>query len=143
MVTLSMTYMIGQKTLVAILNITIIQHKIAIKLSGLIAALEYHWMEQVCGVLVMTLLEILQFLVLKLSSSHTDKRNHEFLVLGGGPIQDINASFAATEQKFSISFTKTNSKFCLSLNYIGDNNYLFVNGIEILNFKPIMGLLTF
>ena len=36
---------------------------------------------------------------------------------------------------YSINFTKKNTKFCLSLHYNGANNYLFVNGTEIIKFK--------
>ena len=36
---------------------------------------------------------------------------------------------------YSINFTEPNKKFCLSLNYNGDNSYLFVNGTEIHKFK--------
>ena len=33
------------------------------------------------------------------------------------------------------NFTITNKTFCLSLHYKGDDNYLFVNGIEVIKFK--------
>ena len=36
---------------------------------------------------------------------------------------------------YSINFTKENTKFCLSLHYNGANNYLSVNGTEIIKFK--------
>ena len=36
---------------------------------------------------------------------------------------------------YSINFTVTKKKFCLSLDYNGGNNYLFVNGTEIIKFK--------
>ena len=36
---------------------------------------------------------------------------------------------------YLINFTENNKKFCLSLHYNGANNYLFVNGIEIIRFK--------
>ena len=36
---------------------------------------------------------------------------------------------------YSINFTVTKKKFCLSLHYNGANSYLFVNGIEIYQFK--------
>ena len=45
------------------------------------------------------------------------------------------AAFALQKKKLSINFTKANTKFCLSLYYSGVNNYLFVNGKEIYNFK--------
>ena len=36
---------------------------------------------------------------------------------------------------YPINFTKENTRFCLSLHYNGANNYLFVNGTEIIKFK--------
>ena len=36
---------------------------------------------------------------------------------------------------YSINFTVAKNKFCLSLHYNGANSYLFVNDIEIYNFK--------
>ena len=35
----------------------------------------------------------------------------------------------------SINLTDNNNKICLSLHYNGVNSYLFVNGIEVYNFK--------
>ena len=37
---------------------------------------------------------------------------------------------------YSINFTENNKKFYLSLHYNGAKSYLFVNGTEILKFKP-------
>ena len=39
------------------------------------------------------------------------------------------------EKMYSKNFTAGNKNFCISLNYNGDNSYLFVNGKEIINFK--------
>ena len=36
---------------------------------------------------------------------------------------------------YSINLTDNNNKICLSLHYNGVNSYLFVNGIEVYNFK--------
>ena len=36
---------------------------------------------------------------------------------------------------YSINFSETRKKFCWSLHYNGENNYLFVNGTEIIKFK--------
>ena len=69
------------------------------------------------------------------SSSHTDNRNNNILVLGKGPTYGINWSFGSPEKKFSINFSKANTKFCLGLHYNTDYNYLLVNGKEISNFK--------
>ena len=69
------------------------------------------------------------------SSSHSDNRKNNFLVLGEGPTYGINGGFGSREKMFSIDFSKTNTKFCLSLHYNVDNSYLFVNGKEIFKFK--------
>ena len=70
-------------------------------------------MVQVHGVLVMTLLGILYFLVMI--------RVHDlmliipkliFLVLGAGPAYDINDRVDAAEQKFSTSFSKVRTTLC-------------------------------
>ena len=37
---------------------------------------------------------------------------------------------------YLINFIEDNKKFCLSLHYNGGNSYLFVNGTEIIKFKP-------
>ena len=37
---------------------------------------------------------------------------------------------------YSTDFTVVNKNFCLRLHYNGDSSYLFVNGKEIINFKP-------
>ena len=51
------------------------------------------------------------------SSSHSDNRNNNFLVLGEGPIYGINGSFGSPEKKFTVSFTKANTKCCLVLHF--------------------------
>ena len=49
-----------------------------------------------------------------------------------GPTFGINASLGTSKKKFSINFTRANTKFCLSLHYNADNDYLFVNGKEMI-----------
>ena len=68
-------------------------------------------------------------------SFHSENCENEFLILGEGPIFEINGSFGSPEKKLSINFTKANSTFCLSLHYNPDNSYLFVNGKDIFNLK--------
>ena len=41
-----------------------------------------------------------------------------------------------TGKTYSTNFTVDNKRNYLSLNYNGDNSYLFVNGKEVINFKP-------
>ena len=69
------------------------------------------------------------------SSSHTDNRKNNFLVLGEGPTYGINGSFGSSEKNFVINSSKANRKFCLSLHYNGDNSDLFVNGTKIFKFE--------
>ena len=69
------------------------------------------------------------------SSSHAENRKNKFLVLVNGLTYGINGRFGSPETKFNINLSKENTKFRLSLHYNGDNNYLFVNGKEIFQFK--------
>ena len=39
------------------------------------------------------------------------------------------------EVEYFINFREQNKKFCLSLHYNGSNNFLFVNGVNIYQFK--------
>ena len=68
------------------------------------------------------------------SSTKTDNRKKDILILSRGPTQVLESTLRA-EKMYSINFTKTNTKFCLSLHYNGANSYLFVNGTEIIKFK--------
>lgn len=61
------------------------------------------------------------------SSSHTDTCKNNFLVLCGGPTDDINDNIGAEEKKFSIKFSKAMTKFCLSLPFSGHNSYWLLN----------------
>ena len=77
---------------------------------------EQHLMENVTGVLIMILLEMFQVLVLKILTHlilFMIKEN--FLVLGEGPINDINDSTDPPEKKDSINFSniQTLLKFTL------------------------------
>ena len=36
---------------------------------------------------------------------------------------------------YSINFIEHNEIVCLNLHYDGENNYLFINGVEIYKFK--------
>ena len=68
------------------------------------------------------------------TSIHIDNKGKDILVLGRGPIQGLESTLTA-EKMYSINFTVTKKKFCLSLHYNGANNYLFVDGTEIIKFK--------
>ena len=54
------------------------------------------------------------------SSSHTDNRENNFLLVGVGPTYGINGSFGSPEKHCTINFS-ANTKFCFSLYYNGDN----------------------
>ena len=67
-------------------------------------------------------------------SIHIDNKKKDILVLGRGPTQGLESTLTA-EKMYSINFTVTKKKFCLSFHYNGGNNYLFVNGTEIIKSK--------
>ena len=68
------------------------------------------------------------------SSSHTSNQKNNFLVLDGGPTDDINNS-TGTVEKSIINFSKAKKRFCLSLQYNDDESYLHVNKTEICKLK--------
>ena len=55
--------------------------------------------------------------------------------MGDGFVQGINDTTWYAEKHYSQNFTAVNKKFVLSLNYNGDDSYLFVNGKRELKFK--------
>ena len=69
------------------------------------------------------------------SSVHANNKKSNVLVLGKDFIQGINDKTIYAEKLYSINFTENYKKFRLSLNYNGDNSYLFVNGTKIHKFK--------
>ena len=68
--------------------------------------------------------DFLIFSVGNSSSSHTDNRKNNFLVLGEGPTDDINGSVDV--QNKSLVLTLVKKKFCLSLHDNGDNSYFLL-----------------
>ena len=69
------------------------------------------------------------------SSSYTDNRKNNFLVLGKGRTDYINDSVSAAEQKFIINFSKEKIKVCLILHYNHGNSYLFVKRKKSISLK--------
>ena len=69
------------------------------------------------------------------TSIHIGNKKKGILVLGRGPTPELESTLTS-EKMYSINFTVTKKKFCLSLHYNGGNSYLFVNGTEIVKFKP-------
>ena len=68
------------------------------------------------------------------SSTKTDRRKKDILILGKGLTQGLEYTLPA-KKMYSINFTINNKKFCLNLHYNGANSYLFVNGTEFYKFK--------
>ena len=68
-------------------------------------------------------------------SVHANNKTRNILVPGEGFTQGLDNATIYTEKMHSTNFTVVNKKFRLSLHYNGDDNYLFVNGTEIINFK--------
>ena len=54
---------------------------------------------------------IIIFGVVNSSSSHSDNRKNNFLLLGEGPTYGINGSSRSPEKKISINFAKTSTHF--------------------------------
>ena len=69
------------------------------------------------------------------SSRHSTKKTQSVLVLGHGFLQKINDTTIYAEKMYSPNLTISGKTYCLSLNYNGDNSYLFVNGKQVVNFK--------
>ena len=69
------------------------------------------------------------------SSTHTNNKSKNILILGRGFIQGIDGTAISAEKIYSINFSETGARFCLSLHYKRDNSYLFVNSKEIIKFK--------
>ena len=60
------------------------------------------------------------------SSTKTDNRKKDNLILGNGLTQGLKHTLSA-EKMYSTNFTVTKKKSCLSLHYNRANGYLFVN----------------
>ena len=69
------------------------------------------------------------------SSIHSTNKTNNIYVLGRGLVQGINDTTIYAEKIYKTNFTVPNKKLVLSLNYNGDNCYLFVNGTQELKFK--------
>ena len=70
-------------------------------------------------------------------SKHANNKANNIYVIGKDYIIKINDTTIYTEKMFYRNFTDPGKKFILSLDYNGDNSYLFVNGREELKFKII------
>ena len=70
------------------------------------------------------------------SSVHVDNQKKDILIPGEGPTQGLDDTTLTAEKMYSINFTVPKRKFCLSLHYNEADSCLFVNGTEIVTFKP-------
>ena len=73
------------------------------------------------------------------SSAHANNKTKNILILGKGFTQGFEHTTFYAEKLYSINFTGTRKKFSLSLHYNEDNNYLFINGTEINEFRKHLG----
>ena len=69
------------------------------------------------------------------SSVHVDNKNKYILVLGESPTQGLTGTTITAEAKYSINFTTPGKRFLLSLHYHGSNSFLFVNAVNMYQFK--------
>ena len=63
------------------------------------------------------------------------EQKKDFSILGKRPTNGLDDTTLTAEREYSINFTEHDKKFRLSLHYNGTNSYVFVNGVEIINFK--------
>ena len=68
-------------------------------------------------------------------SYYVNNRLNNVYVLGKDFIQGINGTTLYAEKMYKTDFTEQNRNFVLSLHYNGDDSYLFVNGVQQLEFK--------
>ena len=68
-------------------------------------------------------------------SIHATNRANHIYCFGEGLTQGINDTTIYAEKDYWINFTEHGEKFVLSLDYNGDDSYLFVNGRQELKFK--------
>ena len=78
---------------------------------------------------------VLIFGVYEDSVIHANNKANNIFVMGHVFVQGINDTTLYAEKMYSRNFTQPSTKFVLSLNYNGDNSYLFVNGKQELKFK--------
>ena len=78
---------------------------------------------------------VLIFGVHENSIVHANNKANNIYVMGDLFVQGINDTTLYAEKIYSQNFTAANKKFVLSLNYNGDDSYLFVNGKQELKFK--------
>ena len=68
-------------------------------------------------------------------SKHLNNKRNNIYVMGKDYVQRINDTTIYAEKIYCRNFTDLGHKFVLSLNYNGNNSYLYVNGNQELKFK--------
>ena len=69
------------------------------------------------------------------SSVHIDNKGKDILILGEEPTQGLDDTTLTVEAKYPINFIQSRKRFVLSLHYNGSNSFLFVNTINVNQFK--------
>ena len=66
---------------------------------------------------------------------HVDNKGKDILILSEKPTEELDDTTLTAEAKYLIDFSKSQGKFCLSLQYNGNNSFVFVNATKICQFK--------
>ena len=69
------------------------------------------------------------------SLRHVDNRKKDILILSKGPLQGLDNTKLTAEKEYATNFSEQQKKIYFGLHYNGANSYLFVNGVEIHEFK--------
>ena len=94
------------------------------------ARLQILWSEGSCGK------NVIIFRVDAISSVYVDNKKKDiFLVLGEGPTQGLDDTAITVNAKYPIKFLVLGKRFVLSLYYNERNSFLFVNSVQMYQFK--------
>ena len=63
---------------------------------------------------------------------HSDNKKN---ILDEVPTDGLGDTTIAEEAKYFVTVTKSKNKFCLNLNYKGNNNFFYANGVKMYQFK--------
>ena len=69
------------------------------------------------------------------SPVHVDNKEKYILILGEGPTQGLYDTTLTAEAIYPINLTQSGRRFVSSLRYNGGDSFLFVNTVEIYQFK--------
>ena len=69
------------------------------------------------------------------SSMRIDNKVKYISIFGEGPTQGLNDTTLTSEAIYAMNFTQPNKIFILSLQYNGNNSFLFVNATEMQQFQ--------